>query len=67
TGQIVVNEGDDYPEDAGLAATADGEKPATPAEAEAPAEAKPAAPAEPAESAEPVDPALSVPSPCPRL
>ena len=67
TGQIVVNEGDDYPEDAGLAAAADGEKPATPAEAEAPAEAKPAAPAEPAESAVPVDPALSVPSPCPRL
>ena len=67
TGQIVVNEGDDYPEDAGLAAAADGEKPATPAEAEAPAEAKPAAPAEPAESAEPIDPALSVPSPCPRL
>ena len=70
TGQIVVNEGDDYPEDAGLAAAADGEKPATPAEAEAPAEAKPVASAEPAESAEsaePIDPALSVPSPCPRL
>ena len=70
TGQIVVNEGDDYPEDAGLAVAADGEKPATPAEAEAPAEAKPAAPAEhaeSAESAEPIDPALSVPSPCPRL
>ena len=67
TGQIVVNEGDDYPEDAGAAAAAGGEKPAIPAEAEAPAEAKPAAPAEPSDSAEPIDPALTIPSPCPRL
>ena len=72
TGQIVVNEGDDYPEDAEAGGTGKeaGEKPAAPAEASEPQPAAPDKSAEPAESAEtgaPMDPALSIPAPCPRL
>ena len=72
TGQIVVNEGDDYPEDAEAGGTGKeaGEKPAAPAEASEPQSAAPDKSAEPAESAEtdaPMDPALTVPAPCPRL
>ena len=72
TGQIVVNEGDDYPEDAEAGRTGKeaGEKPAAPAEAGEPQPAAPDKSAEPAESAEtdaPMDPALSIPAPCPRL
>ena len=72
TGQIVVNEGDDYPEDAEAGGTGKeaGEKPAAPAEASEPQSAAPDKsdePAEPAETGAPMDPALSVPAPCPRL
>ena len=72
TGQIVVNEGDDYPEDAEAGGTGKeaGEKPAAPAEASEPQSAAPdksAEPAEPAETGAPMDPALTVPAPCPRL
>lgn len=72
TGQIVVNEGDDYPEvaEAGGKGKEAGEKPAVPAEASEPQSAAPDKSAEPAESAEtgaPMDPALSIPAPCPRL
>ncbi|MCR5256679.1 MAG: hypothetical protein K6E40_00805 [Desulfovibrio sp.] len=72
TGQIVVNEGDDYPEDAEAGGTGKeaGEKPAAPAEASEPQSAAPdksAEPAEPAETDAPMDPALSIPAPCPRL
>ncbi len=72
TGQIVVNEGDDYPEDAEAGGTGKeaGEKPAAPAEASEPQSAAPDKSAEPAESAEtgaPMDPALTVPAPSPRL
>ena len=72
TGQIVVNEGDDYPEDAEAGGTGKdaGEKPAAPAEASEPQSAAPDKSAEPAELAEtdaPMDPALSIPAPCPRL
>lgn len=72
TGQIVVNEGDDYPEDAEAGGTGKeaGEMPAAPAEASEPQSAAPDKSAEPAESAEtgaPMDPALTVPAPSPRL
>ena len=72
TGQIVVNEGDDYPEDAEAGGTGKeaGEMPAAPAEAGEPQPAAPdksAEPAEPAETDAPMDPALSIPAPCPRL
>ena len=69
TGQIVVNEGDDYPEDAETGGTGKeaGEMPAAPAEAGEPQPAAPDKSAEPAETDAPMDPALSIPAPCPRL